>query len=1371
MKSRLVLLVILWVVFGSVSLTLRDEVPLAAADVQENALGVPNESEIAEALESAPLMFIENMGQFEEGARFQVRGAQGSLWLAEDALWTTVVEPAPEAELDTRPAHETPAELESASSRHGTNIRLSFVGANPEPQIVPFDRLETTVSYFLGNDPEGWRPDVPVWGGVRYVDIYPGIDLEITGEGGQLQSQLVTRAGAVTDLVQLRVEGAALQGIEGNVLRLASDAGSVSFPLPAAEFELPIEGRGVDGKTARLLVQQAVLQELRAPVLSITQTSNRSDLIYSTYLGASWTDWGYGIAVDQFGNAHVTGYTESSDFPTTPGAFDTSPSYSRDVFVTKLNASGSALLYSTFLGGDDHDYGYAIALDGAGNAYLTGDTRSGDFPTTAGAYDPSHNGGNFDAFVTKLNASGSALLYSTFLGGGWDDSGRDLALDGAGNVYLTGDTRSGDFPTTPGAFDTSHNGGLWDVFVTKLNASGSDLNYSTFLGGGGDDLSYSLALDSAGSAYVTGNTQSNNFPITAGAFDITYNGNGDVFVTKLNSNGSYLVYSTFLGGESSDYGRGIALDDNANAYLTGITAIGFPTTPDAFDTSYNGGSDAFVTQLNDSGSDLNYSTFVGGAYIDRGLDIAVDGVGTAYITGETSSLDFPTTQDAFDVNYNGNSDPFATKLNASGGDIIYSTYLGGGGGEKGEAVVLDEDGSAYLTGITSSSDFPTTPGVFDPDYDNQSDAFVTKLVLEGAPPEKVAVLVHGWQGLNKDPNAYRCEQGVWGPYTYPGSSPEFGTIADALIDEGYTVYLARWTTSLWHTMTAEDAADCLTAQIQHIKNSTGQSSVTLVAHSMGGLVSRAYMEPWLATPPGDVDQLITFGTPHVGINIELLLKLLAHLNPTVDTGVDFFCELNPGTCQLSTEEMLLFNLFHRPSGQITYDFVGGDGGGKWWTFTHLIEVTEGPHDGLIGRRSATGLERVTGWTVVPANRWRTAGKHHDLFGSPTYFELGPDADSASCIYQFIPGGNSGSCDWFEGEPVEAPEAEGESAPSFAPTIGGTLASGETVTHPIILEGDEAQVLLSWTRGDLDLTLRTPDGTLITPGNVNQLPGGQYEEETGTGWVPMAAYGMAPPAAGEWDAIITATDVVTTTEYALLGAMLSPISMEVEATSSVASGASFTLTAHLDNNGAPISAASVQATLYGPAGPVTVSLTPGSPSIYTGQLIAPVQASTYQITVQATGSSPTSFAREHDLLLTVRPNDVQQSGTPSEQALDTNANGLYDILRVTVPLTVNRAAPYVTQAMLYAPDGTPIAEARVAATWSTGPRTLTLDFEGTTIGAAGLDGPYTVDLIIVSADEGQLVLDARPLLQTAPYQAQQFEGGALPGGLYLPIISR
>ena len=401
--------------------------------------------------------------------------------------------------------------------------------------------------------------------------------------------------------------------------------------------------------------------------------------VYSAIVGGESTERATGIAVDGDGNAYVTGYTSSANFPTTPGALQTvrgtSPSPfgtpPQDAFVTKLSTDGSRLVYSTFLGGSGSDGASRITVDASGNAYVVGGTTSADFPVTAGAYQTSCAPVDScaDAFVARLNPDASGLVYSTFLGGGQSESASGIAVDRAGNAYVAGSTNSLDFPTTPGAFQPAYAGGLWDAFVTKLDPTGTALVYSTYLGAGDFDQAFAIAVDPGGNAYVTGRTGSTDFP-TVSAFQAAFDKQRQfmmtIFVTKLDLTGSTLVYSTFLGGTAGDEPGAIALDAAGSAYLTGVTnSTDFPITPGAFQPAHAQGNsqDAFVTQLAPSGSSLVYSTYLGGTDFEYGYGIAVDAAGSAYVTGETGVGGFPTTPDSPKPAFTGNfQDGFVAKF-------------------------------------------------------------------------------------------------------------------------------------------------------------------------------------------------------------------------------------------------------------------------------------------------------------------------------------------------------------------------------------------------------------------------------------------------------------------------------------------------------------------------------------------------------------------------------------------------------------------------------------------------------------------------------------------------------------------------------------
>lgn len=452
---------------------------------------------------------------------------------------------------------------------------------------------------------------------------------------------------------------------------------------------------------------------------------NGSALLFSTYLGGSALDAAYGIAVDIHGNAYVTGNTFSSDFRTVE-PFQGHNRGGSDAFVSKINANSSVMLYSTYLGGTQGDFGRSIALGANNEILLAGRTSSTDFSNINALQD--NNRGNLDAFVCKFNAPGSALLYSTYLGGTQDDFAFGLAVDNAGNAYLTGDTRSSDF-NTRNPLQASNRGGL-DAFVTKLSASGTDLAYSTYLGGSGEDLGLSVAIDTTGNAYLTGYTSSNDFS-TRHPLQATSRGGLEVFVTKILSDSNDIAFNTYFGGNGSDIGNAIAVDGGGNAYITGATtSTNLPTRNPLQPVLGGGGLDAFVAKFNASGSNLIYSTYLGGSLGDQARGVAVDAAGNAFITGSTFSDNFPT-KGPLQSTQRGLGDAFITKLNATGSALLFSTYLGGSATDEANAIALDTNGAAYIAGDTFSQDF-NTRNALQPATRGQQDAFIAKLSPDGA---------------------------------------------------------------------------------------------------------------------------------------------------------------------------------------------------------------------------------------------------------------------------------------------------------------------------------------------------------------------------------------------------------------------------------------------------------------------------------------------------------------------------------------------------------------------------------------------------------------------------------------------------------------
>ncbi len=694
------------------------------------------------AIGQMPLAFEMNVGQADEQYQFVGRGQGYNVSVSAHELLLTLNKPVdfgglPEQDADGQfiGLEDEPAPLPDPAPP--TQLQIELLGANSQAIGVGLDALGSTSNYYLGGDDGDWRTNVAHFANVQYTDVYSGIDVVYRGNEGNLQYDFLLDPGADPDSIllafgnssRLQVDG------EGNLLVELED-GQVIQHAPVIFQDIDGERQYVDGGYV-VLADDQVAFEIGSYDAGESLVIDPV-LTYSSFLGGTGTDVGMGIGRDDAGNIYLAGYTNSTDFASTNGSANAG---NYDVFVTKLSPSGDQILYSTYLGGAGDDRGWSLAADGAGNVYVTGRTGSTDFPTSSGAAQGIFGGGSWDAFVTKLDASGS-LLYSTFLGGSANENDspllgynlRSIGVDNDGSAWVTGMTRSGNFPVANGAQPT-FGGGNRDAFVTRLAGDGKSFEYSTYLGGAADDRAQSLVVDGAGDAYITGFTQSDNFPTSSGALQTSRAGGWDNFVAKLDGDltgASSLAYSTYLGGTSDDYSQAIAVDTAGHAYVTGLTWSGgrnFPTR-NAFQGDTNWNWDGFVTKLNLDATDVEYSTFLAGKGDDRPQAITVDTAGNAYVAGFTSGAQgnalFPLVNPIQDVHGGGYWDGFVTKLHADGGDAYYSTYLGGEGDDRVNDLLVDTNGNIYLAGMTRSGNFPTV----DPVQGSQSgnwDAFVAVL--------------------------------------------------------------------------------------------------------------------------------------------------------------------------------------------------------------------------------------------------------------------------------------------------------------------------------------------------------------------------------------------------------------------------------------------------------------------------------------------------------------------------------------------------------------------------------------------------------------------------------------------------------------------
>jgi hypothetical protein len=708
--------------------------PSPATRERDTSVPATNQArhDILDTFHSIGGYFIENRGQVAEGIRFYSRG-NPSVGFRDDGVMFVFNEPLHGEEGDSgfngfRETRDTAKEKETVKS---AAYFLHFDGAN---KVSPAGkgRIPFESNLLLGSDPSKWTVGVSNYREVVYQNLYEGVDLEYYPTPEGLKYEFIVHPTAEPGAIRLGYDGVLSVQIHDGGLVVQTAIGSVIDTAPYS-FQ-----NATDEVDCRFVPLNPEHYGFACGKYDSSEPLYIDPLIFSTFLGGGDEDETYGMTLDPAGNVYLTGRSLSTDFPITPGAFDTICNW--DAFVTKLNASGDVLAFSTYLGGGLRDEAEGIAVNSQGNAYVTGTTMSSDFPTTPAAFDTTFNS-FYDAFVTELNPAGNALVYSTFLGGGVAfgyDYGNSIALDSTGNAYIGGSTTSSDFPTTPGAFDRSFGGGLCpdadypcpDFFVAKLDATGSSLIYSTYIGGGDLDEWGNVAVDAVGNVYLTGETRSADFPVTPGAFDAVLNGFNDAAVVKLNPTGTSLIFSTFLGGNEGDSGLAIGLDTFGNIYVAGESAsVDFPSTAGAYDTSYNGYFDAFVTKLTPGGNVLSYSTFLGGpGGNESAYSIYVSSSGMAHVAGYTESADFPVTPGAYDVILNGSCDAFLAKIDRTGSMLEYSTFIGGYGCEAITETRADSLGNMYAAGLTDSGDFPITPGAFDTSFNGGlEDAFVIEL--------------------------------------------------------------------------------------------------------------------------------------------------------------------------------------------------------------------------------------------------------------------------------------------------------------------------------------------------------------------------------------------------------------------------------------------------------------------------------------------------------------------------------------------------------------------------------------------------------------------------------------------------------------------
>ncbi len=694
------------------------------------------ESGLQTSFFALPLLFVENKGQYDKPVRYYERGQGHTTFFTVDGVYISLSRTGNKKTEDENEGKRLTGN--GKKERDGVNPLTDFVVIRPvngrPDEILAEEEIAGKVNYFIGNDPSGWITDIPAYRKVRYREVYRNTDILFYGNQRNLEYDIVLRPGADLNEVAIRIENARdLKMNENGDIEIYLSGGLIIQKRPDIYQEIngvrvDISGNYVIRKDKEGFLLGFDIKEFkREYALVIDPVLN-----YSTYIGGSGGDTGLRIALDTSNNVYITGYTSSSNFPL-KNAYQPSKALATDIFITKLDSTGSNLVYSTFLGGGSEDEAWGIKVDSSGNVYITGKTDSNDFPVL-GAY-KSSIGGSYDAFVTKLSSGGNSLVYSTYIGGSNEDYGADIAVDNTGAVYVTGSTKSPNFPVknaydstcgADGSNNCNYNSGVYypDAFLLRLNTEGNDLIYSTFLGGSSEDYSRRVAIDGSGNAYIAGYTNSSNFPVS-NAYQGSKKGNNDIFVAKIGPNGDTLIYSTYLGGSGSEEFGNISLDASGNLYVTGRTYSSDFPVKNAYKSIFSGNSDVFITKLNSSGNDILYSTYFGGSGDDGSYGIVADSADNVYITGTTSSANFPL-KNLFQGSLKGAVDAFITKLNCVSNNLVFSTYLGGSNLDYATDIAVDSSKNIYVVGYTVSTDFPVV-SAYQTGNAGGTDVFVTKV--------------------------------------------------------------------------------------------------------------------------------------------------------------------------------------------------------------------------------------------------------------------------------------------------------------------------------------------------------------------------------------------------------------------------------------------------------------------------------------------------------------------------------------------------------------------------------------------------------------------------------------------------------------------
>lgn len=597
--------------------------------------------------------------------------------------------------------------------------------ASAQPRVMGEDPSAVKLSDFRGNDPARWQTDLAVYGTVNLGEVYPGIVLKLKAATDNIEKVYLVQPAADPKAIRVEIAGVDSLQVTGDG-ELAADTflGFITFTKPLAYQK---------SATGPEPVEVAYVVNGNEYGFSVGDYDHHRELIIdpllaSTFLGGDNNEVVEDMLLDRAGNIYVTGWTGSTDFPAAIGAYDSSFNGYLDLYVAKFDGDLQNLLACTYIGGSHNEQYATIAQDEDDNIFVLGRTLSTDFPTTPNAFDTTQDGWA-DCVIAKFDSELQNLLAATYLGGDNQngDSGADILVAADGGIYVTG-LAGPNFPTTPGAYAATNSSWL-DAFVAKLSNDLDTLIAATYLGGDGADVPVTMALDGQGNVVVSGRTESWDFPTTDGAFDSTHNGGiYDGFLARLDPNLQTLQASTYVGGSGDESCEDMLVVGGGQVLVTGYTySPDYQVTPDGFDTNYGGAPEAFVSRFDTDFTRLVASTFLGGTGNDQATSMALNGLGSVYVAGTTSSTDFPVTPGAYDDSMVG-GDLFIAKLNLNLTSLHAATYFGGSSAEYVFALAVNGAGEVCVGGEAWSADFPTSAGSYCPGFNGGSrDAFVFKL--------------------------------------------------------------------------------------------------------------------------------------------------------------------------------------------------------------------------------------------------------------------------------------------------------------------------------------------------------------------------------------------------------------------------------------------------------------------------------------------------------------------------------------------------------------------------------------------------------------------------------------------------------------------